>query len=49
MALDKAPGTVSRWLAEGFELQLSEPTFRRQVDRLAVMLPGRGEEQRMDA
>jgi hypothetical protein len=37
-ALDKAPGTVSRWLADGVEPQRSEPTFRRQLDRLAAML-----------
>ena len=33
-ALGKASGSVSRWLGEGLELQLSEPSFRMRLERL---------------
>jgi hypothetical protein len=33
-ALGKAPGTVSRWLGEGLELQLSQQSFRMGLERM---------------
>ncbi len=33
-ALGKAPGSVSRWLGEGLELQLSEPSCRSGLERI---------------
>jgi hypothetical protein len=36
--LDKGPGSVSRWVAEGLELQLSEPSFRWPLEMLAKAL-----------
>lgn len=33
--LDKGAGSVSRWVAEGLELQLTERTFRSKLDQLA--------------
>jgi hypothetical protein len=36
--LDKGAGSVSRWVAEGLERQLSEPTFRSQLEDLARLL-----------
>lgn len=33
--LDKGPGSVSRWVAEGLELQLSDASFRSQLEQLA--------------
>jgi REP element-mobilizing transposase RayT len=33
--LDKASGSVSRWLSEGLELQQTEPSFRSTLDLLA--------------
>ncbi len=36
--LDKGAGSVSRWVAEGLELQLSEPSSRSKLDQLAQLL-----------
>jgi len=33
--LDQSPGSVSRWLAEGLEPQLPEPSFRQRLKSLA--------------
>jgi len=37
-ALGKAPGSVSRWLGEGLELQLSAPSFRSGLERMREVL-----------
>jgi len=36
--LHKAPGSVSRWLGAGLELQISEPDFRTRLERLLEIL-----------
>ena len=36
--LGKAPGSVSRWLGDGLELQLSEPSFRSALERMREVL-----------
>jgi len=37
-ALGKAPGSVSRWLGEGLELQLAEPSFRSGLERMREVM-----------